>query len=70
MYERLKCLNVNFSLLRTIYVRLSVCYLNKLQNARCNDKDTCLYLSVKRRKRRQKERGKEGGPKVSRNVKE
>jgi len=31
--------NVNFRLLNTIYVVLLVCYLNKLQNARCNDKD-------------------------------
>ena len=39
MYERFKCFNVNFSLLKTIYVHLLVCYLNKLQIARCNDKD-------------------------------
>ena len=31
--------NVNFGLLKTIYVHLLVCYLNKLQNARCNDKE-------------------------------
>jgi len=31
---------VNFRLLKTIYVHLLVCYLNKLQNARCNDKDS------------------------------
>jgi len=31
-------LNVNFKLLKIIYVHLLVCYLNKLQNARCNDK--------------------------------
>jgi len=36
--ERLKCFNVNFRLLKTIIVHLLVCYLNKLQNARCNDK--------------------------------
>ena len=39
MLERFKCFNVNFRLLKTIYVHLLVCYLNKLQNARCNDKD-------------------------------
>ena len=38
--KRFKCFNVNFRLLTTIYVHLLVCYLNKLQNARCNDKDT------------------------------
>jgi len=32
--------SVKFTLLKTIYVHLLVCYLNKLQNARCNDKDT------------------------------
>ena len=44
--------NVNFSLLKTIYVHLLVCYLNKLQNARCNGKDAqhlfqlLIFLSV------------------------
>jgi len=33
-----KCFNVNFRLFKTIYVHLLVCYLNKLQNARYNDK--------------------------------
>ena len=28
MLERFKCFNVNFSLLKTIYVHLLVCYLN------------------------------------------
>jgi len=28
--ERFKCFNVNFRLLKTIYVNLLVCYLNKL----------------------------------------
>jgi len=37
-----KCFNADFRLLRTIYVHLLVCYLNKLQDARCNDKDSCL----------------------------
>jgi len=32
------CFNENFRLLKTIYVHL-VCYLNILQNSRCNDKD-------------------------------
>ena len=32
------CFNVNFRLLKTIYVHLLVCCLNKLQNARCNNK--------------------------------
>jgi len=37
--------NVNFSLLKTIYVHLLVCYLNKLQNAWCNDKDIkCVFI--------------------------
>ena len=39
-----KCFNVNFRLLKTIYVHLLVCYWNRLQNARCNDKDNQLYL--------------------------
>jgi len=39
MWVRFKCFNVNFRLLKTIYVHLLVCYLNKLQNARYNDKD-------------------------------
>jgi len=34
-----KCFNVNFRLLKTIYVHLLVCYLHKLQNVRCNGKD-------------------------------
>ena len=37
-----KCLNVNFRLLKTIYVLLLVCYVNKLQDERCNEKDSCL----------------------------
>jgi len=28
MYKRFKCFNVNFRLLKTIYVHLLVCYLN------------------------------------------
>ena len=35
-----KCFNVNFRLLKTIYVHFLVCYLNKLQNVRRNDKDS------------------------------
>jgi hypothetical protein len=35
---RFECFNVNFRLLKTIYVHLLVCYLNKLQKAWCNDK--------------------------------
>ena len=31
------CFNVNFRLLKIIYAHLLVCYLNKLQNAWCND---------------------------------
>ena len=31
--------NVNFRPLKPIYVHLLVCYLNKLQNDQCNDKD-------------------------------
>ena len=30
--------------LKTICVNLLVCYLNKLQNARCNDKDIYHYF--------------------------
>ena len=30
MWERFKCFNVNFRLLKIIYVHLLVCYLNKL----------------------------------------
>jgi len=44
MQERFKCFNVNFRLLKTIYVHLLVCYLNKLQNARCKDKDSCYMF--------------------------
>jgi len=44
MQESFKCFNVNFRLLQTIYVHLLVCYLNKLQNARCNDKDRLNLL--------------------------
>ena len=33
-------LAMEFRLLKTIYVHLLVCYLNKLQNSRCNDKDS------------------------------
>jgi len=37
--------NVNIRLLKTIYVCLLVCYLNKLQNAQCNDKDiNCVFI--------------------------
>ena len=36
--------NVNFRLLKTIYVHLLVCCLNKLQNARCNDKDNFSFF--------------------------
>jgi len=39
------CFNVKFlDLLRNIYVHLLVCYLNELQNARCNDKDTSSQI--------------------------
>jgi len=31
-------------LLKTIYVHLLVCYLNKLQNALCNDRDNTIPL--------------------------
>jgi len=38
---------MNFRLLKTIYVHLSVCCLNKLQNGRCNDKDNqCVCLPL------------------------
>jgi len=58
MKEHFKCLNANFRLLKTIYVHLLVCYLNKLQNAWCNVKDLSekfaydlhLQWSTKRRK--------------------
>ena len=40
------CFNVNFRLLKTIYVHLLVCYLNILQNARCNDKDDHGRVSI------------------------
>jgi len=30
--QRFKCFNVNFRLLKAIYVLLLVCYLNQLQN--------------------------------------
>ena len=40
----LKCFNVNFRLLKTIYVHLLVCCLNKLKNASCKDKD--VYICV------------------------
>jgi hypothetical protein len=36
------CFNEHFRLLKTIYVHLLVYYLNKLQNARCNDKYSCF----------------------------
>jgi len=41
--------NSAFKGLKTIYVPLLVCYLNKLQSARCNDKDkkkTIKMMSV------------------------
>ena len=49
MWERFNCFNVNFRLLKTIYVHLLVCYLNKLQNARRNDKDlySVLYTTCR-----------------------
>jgi len=31
-----KCFNVNFRLLKTVYVHLLLCYLNTIQNARRN----------------------------------
>jgi len=43
MYKRFKRFNVNFGLLRTIYVHFLVCYLNKLQTARLYDKDKGVY---------------------------
>jgi len=36
----------SFKLLKTIYVHLLACYLNKLQNARCNGKDNRINLFV------------------------
>ena len=36
----IKVFNVSFWLLKTIYVHLLVCCLNKLQNARCNDEES------------------------------
>ena len=44
--ERFEYFNVNFRLLKTICVVLLVCYLNKLQNARCNDKDIVGSISI------------------------
>ena len=41
-----KCFNVNFRLLKTIYVHLLVCYLNILQNAPCNDKDSAQQAKL------------------------
>jgi len=38
------CFNVNFRLLKTIYVNSLVCYFNKLQNARCSDKDRFMMF--------------------------
>ena len=32
-----------------MYVRLLVCYLNKLQNARCNDKDGVYHVSLRQK---------------------
>ena len=40
-------MNVDFRLLKTIHVDSLVCYLNKLQNARCNDKDTCKVFACR-----------------------
>jgi len=40
----LSVLMENFRLLKTIYVHLFVCYLIKLQNAQCNDKDDNKFL--------------------------
>ena len=39
------CGSVNFGLLKTKYVHVLVCYVNKLQNARCNDKDLVLHFT-------------------------
>ena len=36
--------NVNFRLLKTTCVHFLVSYLNRLQNARCRDKDLKVYL--------------------------
>jgi len=37
-----------YSLLETMHVHLLVCYLNKLQNARCNDKDSSVtYFMIR-----------------------
>jgi len=36
--ERFKCFNAHFRLLKIVYVHLLVCYLNKIQNAPCNEK--------------------------------
>ena len=38
--------NVNFRLLKTIHVHLLVCYLNKPQNTRCNDKENSHLINV------------------------
>jgi len=35
MQKNFKCFNVNFRLLKTIYVHLLVCYLNKLRDNIC-----------------------------------
>jgi len=41
------CFNVHFRLLKTIYVHLFLCSLNKLKNARCNDKDSeCVFVTL------------------------
>ena len=46
----LSVFNVNFRLLRTIYMQLLVRYWNKLQNAWCNDKDSnnvfTMYFTI------------------------
>ena len=45
MIETCRSVLSNFNLLKTIYMHFLVYYLNKIQNARCNDKDI-LALSV------------------------
>ena len=49
MWERFKCSNVNFSLLKTIYVHLLVCYLDKrvyLCCANCHETKNCQQPHV------------------------
>jgi hypothetical protein len=61
--------NINgINIFKSIYMRLLVASAYRIS---CYNwcESTCLYLSVKDYKRRQKERGKEGRSKVSRSTK-